>query len=228
MEHDKLEACSLNFERLQKLQHVLGQFDEVFILLTKLPLSRDHDHKIPLISGVKPPNIRPYHYGPLQKAEIEKVVQGLLTSGFIRLSHISFSFPVLLVKKKEGTWMLCMDYRELNAIIIKDKYHFPLIDDLLDELYGAKFFSKLDLWSCYHQILMHPKDVEKTTFHTHEGHYEFLVMPFGLTNASATFQNLMNDIFKPYLQKFILVFFDDIFGLYSIMEGSFVTPLHHF
>lgn len=115
----------------------MRQFEKVFAVPTTLPPPRDHDHKIPLIPGAKPPNIRPYHYGPIQKSEIEKAVQEVLDAGFIRPSHSPFSFPVLLVRKKEGRRRMYMDYRELNTITVNDRYPIPFIDDLLDELFGA-------------------------------------------------------------------------------------------
>jgi hypothetical protein len=206
------------------LQALLSKHEMVFSTPQGLPPSHGvHDHSIPLVPGSLLPNIHPYRHPFSQKNEIEKMVQELLNEGISHPSTIPYSSPIVMVLKKEGSWRMCPNFCALNKLTIKDKLPIPVIDDLLDELSGAQLFTKLDLRSGYHQIRMKEEDIPKMTFHTHEGHYQFLFMPFGLCNAPSTFQSLMNHVFHPFLCNFVLVFFDDIL----VYRETWTDPLTH-
>lgn len=206
------------------MQNLLSEFSDIFAAPTSLPPQRALDHAITLDSEARPVNSRPYRYSPLQKDEIERQIAEMIAAGVVTPSMSPFASPVLLVKKKDGTWRFCVDYRRLNSLTVKNKFPLPVVDELLDELAGTKFFTKLDLRAGYHQIRMRPEDEDKTAFKTHHGHFQFRVMPFGLTNAPATFQCIMNSIFAPYLRKFVIVFLDDIL-IYSPSWSLHLTHL---
>ncbi|GJZ29616.1 putative reverse transcriptase domain-containing protein [Tanacetum coccineum] len=139
--------------------------------------------------------------------------------GFIRPSSSPWGAPMLFVKKKDGSFRMCIDYRELNKLTIKNRYPLPRIDDLFDQLQGSGYFSKIDLRSGYHQLRVREEDIPKTAFRTRYGHFEFTIMPFGLTNAPVVFIHFMNRVCKPYLDKFVIVFIDDIL-IYSKSKGE--------
>ncbi|GJU05846.1 putative reverse transcriptase domain-containing protein [Tanacetum coccineum] len=152
----------------------------------------------------------PYRLRLLKQKELSEQLKELSDKGFIRPSSSPWGAPVLFVKKKDGSFQMCIDYRELNKLTVKNRYLLPRIDDLFDQLQGSSVYSKFDLRSGYHQLRVRKEDIPKTAFRTRYGHYEFQVMPFGLTNAPAVFMDLMNRVCKPYLDKFVIVFIDDI------------------
>jgi hypothetical protein len=175
-----------------------------------VPPDRGFEHIIELEEGAKLVITTPYRHTKKYKDGIEKAIKEFLDMGHIRPNTSPFASSVVLVKKKDGTMRMCIDFRALNKKTVKNKYAIPRIDELLDELHGAIYFTKIDLHFGYHQIKMREEDISKTTFRCHYGHYEFLVMPFGLTNTPATFQSCMNHVFNKQLRKHLLVFFDDL------------------
>jgi hypothetical protein len=194
-----------------EIKNLLGRHQQVFEAIPPgRPPGKGFEHTIELEEGDKP-MITPHYRHPRRfKDEIEKAIKELLAMGHIRPSNSPFASSVVLVLKKDGTMRMCIDYRALNKKTIKNRYPISRIDELMDEMHGAFFFSNIDLRSGYHQINIREQDIEKTTFRCHFGHFEFLVMPFGLTNAPATFQSCMNHIVRDQLRKSVLVFFDDI------------------
>ena len=172
--------------------------------------TRQVEFRIDLALGAAPFARASYRLAPTEMQELSNQVKELLDKGFIRPSFLSWGAPVLFVKKKDRTFCMCIDYRELNKVMIKNRYPLPRIDDLFDQLQVSSYYSKIDLRFGYHQLRIQEEDIPKTAFQPRYGHYELLVMPFGLTNARAVFKDLMNRVCKPYQDKFFIVFIDDI------------------
>ncbi|KAA8915534.1 hypothetical protein TRICI_002318 [Trichomonascus ciferrii] len=190
-----------------ELPHHLAQQREVKV-----------EHAIDLEPGKRPPSRRAYRMSFAQQQELDRQIKELLERGFIRNSMSPYSAPVLFAKKKDGSMRLCIDYRALNEQTIKNKFPLPLMEDLLDMLHGAKFLSKIDLMSGYHQVPIKPSDCHKTAFSTRYGHYEWVVIPFGLCNAPATFQSAMNRVLQPFIGRFVVVYLDNILIFSSTAE----------
>ncbi|GJV20955.1 reverse transcriptase domain-containing protein [Tanacetum coccineum] len=186
-------------------------------MVTGLPPVREIEFRIDLIPGASPVVKSPYRLAPSKMLELSNQLKELQEKGFIRPSHSPWGAPVLFVKKKDGAMRMCIDYRELNKLTIKNRYPLPRIDDLFDQLQGACCFSKIDLRSGYHQLRVREEDILKTAFRIRYGHFEFTVTPFGLTNAPTIFMDLMNRVCKQYLEKFVIVFINDIL-IYSKSE----------
>eukprot|EP00253_Pinus_taeda_P025207 PITA_25207 len=209
--HDRtnvFEGC--NAQQEADIENIVSKYDVLFQEPKGLPPKKEIVHDIILQQDVSLPNIGMYRLSALENAEIKKQVQELLKKGFIRPNTSPCGPPIVLVRKKDGLWRMCIDYRALNKIKIKNRYPLPRIDDLLDQLKEAVYFTKLDFHSGYHQVGVAEQDAWKTAFKTKQGLYEWLVMPFSLTNAPATFMRLMNEVLRAFLDDFVIVYLDDI------------------
>ena len=216
-----LESLESSRETVPKdILSVLEKYKDVMpdSLPKSLPPRRMIDHEIELLPGAKPPAKNAYRMAPPELAELRKQLDELLNAGFVRPAKAPYGAPVLFQKKNDGSMRLCIDYHALNKITVRNRYPLPIINDLFDRLHGAKYFSKLDLRSGYYQVRIAEGDEPKTTCVTRYGAFEFLVMPFGLTNAPATFCTLMNQVFHEYLNKFVVVYLDDIVVYNSTLE----------
>ena len=190
---------------------VVREFPDVFPDdIAGLPPEREVKFTIDLIPRTEPISIPPYRMAPAELRELKAKLEELLSNGFIRHSISPWGAAVLFVKKKDGSLRLCIDYRQLNRVTICNQYPLPKIDELFDQLQGSRVYSKIDLRSGCHQLRVQEGDVPNTAFRTRYRHYKFLVMPFGLTNAPIEFMDLMNRVFQPYLDRFVIVFIDDI------------------
>lgn len=197
---------------IPELEELLQEFKSVFPedLPPHLPPEREVVMKIPVKPGSTPPCQAPYRTNPKSQDTIEKTIEYLVSHGLVRPSTSEYGAPVTLVPKPDGSWRFCTDYRKLNAVTQEAKYPLPRIEDCLDKLGKARYFSKIDLRSGYWQMRVHPSDVQKTAFRTQMGHYEWLVVPFGLQGAPSAFQRMMNHYLMPYLGRFVQVYLDDI------------------
>ena len=176
----------------------------------ELPPKREVDYKIELVPGAEPQNKVPYRLNQVEFKELKKQVDALLERGYIRQSKSPFGAPVLFVSKKDGQMRMCINYRALNKVTLKNNYPLPRIDNLLDRLAGAMYFNQIDLKFGYYQIRIDEGDMHKTAMKTRYGSYEFLVMPFGLCNAPATFMSIMNSVFHKEMDECVVVYIDDI------------------
>jgi hypothetical protein len=206
----------------KSLEHIkiVCEYLDVFLEeLPGMPPDRDIEFSIELLPGTTPISKRAYRMDVKDLIELKKQIEELLEKGFIHPSSSPWGAPVLFMNKKDGSRRMCVDYRSLNEVTIKNKYPLPRIEDMFDQMRGATVFSKIDLRSGYHQLNIRTEDIPKTAFTTRYGLYEFLVMSFGLTNAPAYFMNLMNKVFMEYLDQFVVVFIDDIL-VYSENEEA--------
>ncbi|GJY95450.1 putative reverse transcriptase domain-containing protein [Tanacetum coccineum] len=214
--NDRGNETHLNIISCTKTQKYMLKGCPIFLATSipedchSFPLTRQVEFQIDLIPGVAPVAQEPYRLAPSEMKELSEQLKELSDKGFIRTSSSPWGAPVLFVKKKDGSFRMCIDYRELNKLMVKNRYPLPRINELLTQLQGSSVYSTIDLRSGYQQLWVREEDIPKTAFRTRYGHYEFQVMPFGLTNAPTVFMDLINCVCKTFLDKFMIVFIDDI------------------